>query len=117
MLEILTRVELRKSANAHLMQARFGDFADAGHLPHWKPGKHPDFVTWMNEENAVGLCQIRGDLGHNPSTADSDGAIQIQLSANRVVQAVSCLKRRTEQTRSAGHVEIGLIDRRHLYFR
>src|SRR5207302_2526876 len=115
-LEILARIEVRESSNPKLVQASLGDFADARHLAHWKAREHLDFVAGLYEQDSIRLGQIGSNLRYNASTADSDGAIQVQFAAHRIVQFVGGLERWSKQARSASHVEVGLIHGSHFHF-
>ena len=68
----------------------------------------------LDDDEAVGLAQVRGHLGHELGRGDADRRRQLQLGADGRLDGTSDLDRAAMQELGARHVEEGLVDRDRL---
>ncbi len=92
--------------------ARLGP--DTPQAPDGQRRQEGGFVARRDDDQAVGLAQLGGDLGHQLGRRDPDGSRQSDLVGDGAFDGNGDLGWVAEEGLGAGHVEEGFVDRDRL---
>ena len=96
------------------MQILLRHLPDPRHLAHVERRQERRLAPGNHRQNAVRLRLIGRDLRDQPRDRNPDRAVQLRGGLHPLVQQVRRAQRRPVQPLGAAHIEIRLVDRRHL---
>lgn len=103
--------QLPDGVDIDAVQPRARDGTDAPHQFDRQVVKEIELAPGIDHHEAVGLCDLRGDLGEMLCAGDADRDRKAKLGAHACADRACDLGRRAKQMRASGDVGKGLVDR------